>query len=55
MAYSKIPVKDIQLKAFSVFGKPCLAAFEIKVKALSSKGHINEGFFSTVQIKFKEA
>lgn len=32
MADSKIPVKCIKLKAFSVLGKSCLAAFEIKVK-----------------------
>ena len=29
VADSKIPVQGIQLKAFSVLGKPCLASFEI--------------------------
>ena len=35
----KIPVQGIQLKAFSVLGKPCLTSFEIEVKVLSPKGH----------------
>lgn len=53
MADSKIPIKSIQFKAYSVLGKSCLKDVEgARCFPTSATCQLIKGFFSTEQMSF---